>query len=362
MVSILFADLVGFTTLSEERDPEDVRELLARYFDVATTIVSRYGGTLEKFIGDAVVAVWGSPVALEDDAERAVRAALDLIPAVSLLADGDGRLQLRAAVSTGETAVTIGAQGQGMVAGDVVNTTARMQTAAGPGSVLIDAATRDATKAAIESAPAGAFSLKGKREPVALWTALRVVAARGGEGRAAGLEPPFVGRDRELRLMKEAALATAEERRAQIVSIMGVAGIGKSRLAWEFEKYTDGVVEDYWWHQGRCLSYGDGVAFWALAEMVRTRARVRDDDPPQSVAAKIDETVARFVPDAEERGWITPRCGICWASNNSATATAGGCSRDGGCSSSACPRIPRWCWCSRTSSGPTKGCSISSST
>ncbi len=307
VISILFADLVGFTPFSEERDPEEVREMLARYFDVATAIVGRYGGTLEKFIGDAVVAVWGTPVALEDDAERAVRAALDLVAAVADLGDEhSGSLELRAAVSTGETAVTIGALGQGMVAGDVVNTTARMQSAANSGSVLIDEATRRATEAAIQSAPAGAFTLKGKTEPVELWAALRVVAARGGEGRSRGLEPPFVGRDREFRLVKEAALATAEGGRAQLVSIVGVAGIGKSRLAWEFEKHTDGLVEDFWWHQGRCLSYGDGVAFWALAEMLRVRARIKEDDSPETTAAKLGETVARFVPDAEEAGWITP--------------------------------------------------------
>ena len=187
VTSILFADLVGFTTLSEQRDPEDVRELLARYFDTASMIVARYGGTLEKFIGDAVVAVWGTPIALEDDAERAVRAALDLVSAVAQLGeDTTSGLQLRAAVSTGETAVTIGALGQGMVAGDVVNTTARMQSAAEPGSVLIDEGTRRSTEAAIDSSPAGSFTLKGKAEPVDLWTALRVVAGRRGEGRSAG--------------------------------------------------------------------------------------------------------------------------------------------------------------------------------
>ena len=310
VTSILFADLVGFTTLSEQRDPEDVRELLARYFDTASGIVARYGGTLEKFIGDAVVAVWGTPIALEDDAERAVRAALDLVSAVAQLGDdANGTLHLRAAVSTGETAVTIGALGQGMVAGDVVNTTARMQSAAEPGSVLIDEATRRSTEAAIEISPAGSFTLKGKAEPVELWTALRVVAGRRGEGRSAGLEPPFVGRDREFRLIKEAAVATGEEGRAQLVSIVGIAGIGKSRLAWEFEKHSDGLVREIWWHQGRCLSYGDGVAFWALAEMVRMRARITEDDSEQSMAAKLEETVAQFVPDAEERDWIIPALG-----------------------------------------------------
>src|SRR6478609_6903710 len=150
MASILFADIVGFTPLAESRDPEEVRELLGRYFETAQEIVQRYGGVLEKFIGDAVVALWGAPVAQEDDAERAVRTALDLVSAVRALgAEAGVDLALRAGVSTGSVAVTLGAEGQGMVAGDVVNTTARIQAAAEPGTVLVDEATRRATEAAI---------------------------------------------------------------------------------------------------------------------------------------------------------------------------------------------------------------------
>ena len=191
VTSILFADLVGFTTLSEQRDPEDVRELLARYFDTASGIVARYGGTLEKFIGDAVVAVWGTPIALEDDAERAVRAALDLVSAVAQLGDDTNSGAAAAgAVSTGETAVTIGALGQGMVAGDVVNTTARMQSAARAG-VSADRRGHPAVdRGGHRELPAGSFTLKGKAEPVELWTALRVVAGRGGEGRSLGSNHP----------------------------------------------------------------------------------------------------------------------------------------------------------------------------
>ena len=228
LVSVLFADLVGHTTLSEGSDAEEVRELLSRYYDAARTIVARYGGTVEKFIGDAVMAVWGTPVAQEDDAERAVRAGLEIVAAVPEI---DARLGARAGVLTGEAAVTIGAEGEGMVAGDLVNTASRIQSAAEPGTVLVGETTKRAAEAAIAFEEAGSRELKGKTEAQKLWRALRVVANRGGEGRSIGLEAPFVGRDRELRLVKSLFHATAEDRRAALVSVNGVAGIGKSRLA-----------------------------------------------------------------------------------------------------------------------------------
>ena len=307
MVSVLFTDLVGFTTHAEGRDPEDVRELLSRYFETARAIVDRHGGTIEKFIGDAVVAVWGSPAAHEDDAERSVRAALELVAAVRDLG-GEAGLELaaRAGIATGETAVTIGAVGQGMVAGDIVNTAARIQGAARPGTVFMDEATRRASEAAIASDAAGTFELKGKAEPMRLWAASRVVANRGGEGRAAGLDPPFTGRDDDLRLCKQLFHATAEHGRSHLLTVTGPAGIGKSRLAWEFETYVDGLAADVLWHRGRCLSYGDGVAFWALAEMVRMRARITEDDAPGEALRRLDAMLAEHVPDAEDRAWITP--------------------------------------------------------
>ena len=198
-VSVLFADLVGFTSASEDRDAEDTRELLSRYFETCQRLISLYGGTVEKFIGDAVMAVWGTPVAQEDDAERAVRTALDLVAAVPEL---DPALKARAGVLTGEAAVTLGAEGEGMVAGDLVNTASRIQSTAEPGTVLVGEATKRATEAAIAYEPAGEHELKGKAEHVPLSRALRVLAARGGALRSEGLEPPFVGRDRELRLVK----------------------------------------------------------------------------------------------------------------------------------------------------------------
>ena len=304
LVSVLFADLVGHTALSEGSDAEEVRDLLSRYYEAARTIVKRYGGTVEKFIGDAVMAVWGTPVAQEDDAERAVRAGLEIVSAVP---DLDPRLRARAGVLTGEAAVTIGAEGEGMVAGDLVNTASRIQSAAEPGTVLVGEGTKRAAEAAVAFEEAGAHALKGKADAQTLWLALRVVANRGGEGRSIGLEAPFVGRDRELRLVKNLFHSTADGSRAALVSVLGVAGIGKSRLAWEFEKYADGVADTVYWHHGRCLSYGDGVAYWALADMVRGRAGVLEDDGPDQAVEKVGALVAGHFPDADERAWLEPR-------------------------------------------------------
>jgi class 3 adenylate cyclase/tetratricopeptide (TPR) repeat protein len=309
LVSVLFADLVGFTTLSEKRDAEEVRELLSRYFETARTIIARYGGTVEKFIGDAVMAVWGAPITREDDAERAVRAALELVDGVHALGAeiGADDLRARAGVLTGEAAVTLGAEGQGMVAGDLVNTASRVQSAAEPGTVLVGDSTKRAAEAAVVFEDASAHALKGKAEPVQLWRAMRVVGGAKGALRTAGLEAPFVGRDRELRLVKELFHASAEERKAQLVTITGIAGIGKTRVSWEFEKYVDGLVDDVWWHRGRCLSYGEGVAYWALAEMVRMRCDIAEDEEPASARQKLRESLAQHVADEDERSWVEPR-------------------------------------------------------
>ncbi len=309
LVSVLFADLVGFTSLAENRDAEEVRELLSRYFDTCKRLIGLYGGTIEKFIGDAVMAVWGAPTATEDDAERAVRAALDLVTAVKALGDelGAPDLNARAGVLTGEAAVTLGSTNEGMVAGDIVNTASRIQSLAEPGSVLVGEATKRSSEAAIAYEDVGAHPLKGKSEPVPLWRALRVTARVGGVLKAEGLEPPFVGRARELRLVKELFHGSAEERRAHLVSVVGIAGIGKSRLAWEFRKYIDGLVDTIWWQRGRCLAYGEGVAYWALAEMVRMRAEIAEGEEPSAARAKLRAAVETHVPDPEERSWIEPR-------------------------------------------------------
>jgi class 3 adenylate cyclase/predicted ATPase len=309
--SVLFCDLVGFTPLSESRDPEAVRELLSRYFGVARTVIGRYGGTVEKFIGDAVMAVWGTPTASEGDAERAVRAALDLITAVSQLGAeaGVAGLAARAGVVTAEMAVNLGAVGEGMVAGDAVNTAARVQAAAGPGQVLADAATQRLAGRAVGFADVGEHQLKGKAEPQWLWRATRVVSAVGGVQRVDGLEAPLTGRDAELRTIRELFHAAVERQLPRLVLVSGPAGVGKSRLGWEFEKYTDGLAQDVWWHRGRCLSYGEGVAFWALAEIVRQRLGIAEEDPAEVAAAKLNDGLAQYLPDPGERAYVGIRLG-----------------------------------------------------
>src|SRR5205823_4970394 len=199
----------------------------------------------------------------------------------------DPLLRARAGVLTGEAAVTLGATGEGMVAGDLVNTASRLQSAAEPGTVLVGEATRRVSEQAIVYVSAGEQELKGKAEPLAVWRALRVVSGVGGALKSAGLEPPFVGRDRELKLVKDLFHGCAQDGRAHLVSVTGIAGIGKSRLAWEFYKYFDGLVERVWWHRGRCLAYGEGVAYWALADMVRMRCRLTEDEAPGSAREKL---------------------------------------------------------------------------
>jgi class 3 adenylate cyclase/tetratricopeptide (TPR) repeat protein len=295
--------------MSEHRDPEEVRDLLSRYFDRCRSLIERYGGTVEKFIGDAVMAVWGTPVAREDDPERAVRAALALTQMVSELGEevGMAELQVRTGVLTGNAAVDVGAEGEGMVLGDTVNTASRLQSIAAPGTVLVDDVTRRASEAAIAYEDAGIHEVKGRDQPVRAWTALRVVAGSGGARRSAGLEAPFVGRERELHTIVEAGDQSAHERRAIHVSIVGEAGSGKSRLLWEFFKYLDGIREVRYWHQGRCLAYGEGVAYWALAEMVRARARIAEEDEPTVAREKLRAAVEQFVPDERERRLVEPR-------------------------------------------------------
>jgi class 3 adenylate cyclase/tetratricopeptide (TPR) repeat protein len=309
LVSVLFADLVGFTPFSESRDPEEVRGMLTRYFDRAQTIIEQFGGEVDKFIGDAVTAFWGAHQTQEDDADRAVRAALELIDSVSELGAEIGvpDLALRAGVLSGETSVGPGGNEKGLVVGDIVNTAARLQSEASPGLVFVGDSTHALTGDSIRYEFVGDLALKGKSAPVAVWRAVDIAAAVGGRGRADGLEAPFVGREDELRMLKDQIHATTREERARLVSIVGEAGIGKSRLAWELQKYLDGLTETFFWHEGRSPAYGEGVTFWALGEMVRQRARIAETDDQLKARTKLRTAVAEHVPDPDEQKWIEPR-------------------------------------------------------
>lgn len=308
LVSVLFADLVGFTTLSERRDPEEVRALLTDYFDRCREIVARFGGQVDKFIGDAVMAVWGATASKEDDAERAVRAALDLVDMVAKLGAeiGVSDLNARVGVYSGESSVGPGANDIGLIVGDKVNTASRLQSLAEPGTVLVGEPTFHLTSRSIAYTPMGEHTVKGKAESVAAFRADRLLSNLGGRGRAETFEAPFVGRDNELRICKDALHSVSREGRARSVSIVGQAGIGKSRLVWEFKKYVDGLVEDIFWHQGRSPSYGDGLTMWALGEMVRSRAGIAESDDETVSATRVGEMLTEYVSEEVDRDWIRP--------------------------------------------------------
>jgi class 3 adenylate cyclase/tetratricopeptide (TPR) repeat protein len=301
-VTVLFVDLVGFTAQAERLDPEDVRGLLAPYHAHVRAELERRGGTVEKFIGDAVMAVFGAPAAHEDDPERAVRAALAIRDWSAEHAD----LHVRVAVNTGEALVSIGsrpAEGEAMVAGDVVNTAARVQGAAPVNGVLVGETTYRATRDAIAYREAPPVQAKGKAAPVAVWEALEPIA-RFGVDISAGAKTPLVGRDRELELLRSILGRVREERAAQLVTIVGVPGIGKSRLVRELFQLVDEEAELITWRQGRCLPYGDSVAFWALGEIVKAEAGILESDSPAEAGRKLRQSVTRLVPEASETRWL----------------------------------------------------------
>ncbi len=301
VVSVLFIDLVGFTAASERADPEDVRARLQRYHARAKAEIERFGGTVEKFVGDAVMAVFGAPVAHEDDAERAVRAALAVLETMEEL-----ELDARAAVNTGEAVVALGARpeaGEGIVTGDVVNTAARLQASAPTGGLVAGEQTYWATRHAIDYEQLEPVDAKGKAEPVPVWRAL---AARSRFG--VDLEPsratPFVGRDDELEVLRQVYARTLRESACHLVTLVGEPGIGKSRLVAELRAFVDAREELVFWRQGRCLPYGEGIALWALGEIVKAHAGILESDDPATAHQKLSQALEPLVPSAAERAWI----------------------------------------------------------
>ena len=297
VVSVLFADLVGFTARAESLDPEDVDAILRPYHERLRSEFERHGGTVEKFIGDAVVAVFGAPAAHEDDPERAVRAAL----AIQEWAREEGELEVRVGITTGEALVSPDARpetGEGMAAGDVVNTAARLQSAAPVNGVLVDEATWRATRDVIGYGEAEPVAAKGKAEPVPVWEAREARSRYGVDVVQAGA--PLIGRGRELDLLTGALARVFEERAPQLVTLVGVPGIGKSRLVYELSRAVDATPELVHWRQGRSLPYGEGVTYWALAEMSKAQAGILETDSPDEVERKLAEAVAALgLEDAE---------------------------------------------------------------
>ena len=310
VVSVLFVDLVGFTDRSDRADPEDVRATLRPYHERVKVDIERHGGTVEKFIGDAVMAVFGAPVAHEDDAERAVRSALRILETIEDLRSEGLEVAVRAAVTTGEAVVALGARperGEGMVAGDVVNTAARLQSAAAVGTVVVDETTMRSTDGSIDFEALEPVVAKGKSEPIAVW---RAVGARSrvGQPEAATLTP-FVGRAHERTLLLETFLRTERESAVQLVTVVGEPGIGKSRLVTELRSALDDRAEIVTWRHGRCLPYGEGITFWALGEIVKAEAGILESDDRVEAASKLDATIAGLVEDESERRWFAATLG-----------------------------------------------------
>ncbi|HEY5872793.1 MAG TPA: adenylate/guanylate cyclase domain-containing protein [Gaiellaceae bacterium] len=295
VVTVLFADLVGFTSRAERMDPEDVRSLLRPYHARLRDELERFGGTVEKFIGDAVMAVFGAPVAHEDDAERAVRAALAIR---DWILDEQVELQVRIGVNTGQALVSLGArpeEGEGMVAGDVVNTAARLQSNAPVNGILVGDTTCRATRDAIDYRPAEPVQAKGKTDPVEAWEALEA-RGRVGVDISTLVRTPLVGRRRELDSLLDAFERTWGARSVQLVTLVGEPGIGKSRLVYELFEAVERHPELVFWRQGRSLPYGEGVSFWALGEMVKAHAGILETDGEEEADRKLRASVAATVP------------------------------------------------------------------
>jgi class 3 adenylate cyclase/tetratricopeptide (TPR) repeat protein len=297
VISALFCDLVGSTAQAERMDPEDVSALLSHYHARVRTELERFGGTVEKFIGDAVVALFGAPVAHEDDPERAVRAAL----AIRDWATDEPDLHVRLAVNTGEALVALGARleaGEGMASGDVVNTAARLQAAAPVDGILVGEQTYRATRDVIVYRDAEPVAAKGKAEPVPVWVAIEPRSRVGGErGHAAQL----VGRSEELDVLTDALARVTRERSAHLVTVVGVPGIGKSRLVHELRRAVETQGDLVTWHRGRALPYGEAVAFGPVAEIVKAQAEILDSDSAAVADQKLAAVVVAADPPEPER-------------------------------------------------------------
>lgn len=308
VVSAVFADIVGFTERSHEADPEDVQAALRPYYASLKDVIERFGGVVEKFVGDAVVGVFGAPVVHEDDPERATRAALRIQEAVRELNRSrptPDRLVVRVAVCTGEALVSLRARperGEWFVTGDVMNTASRLQQEAPPGGVVVDERTYASTRAVIEYEPVPPVRAKGKPTPIPVWLARAARSVSLREARRPALH--FVGRDRELALLTHAFETAVETGRAHLITITGEPGLGKTRIAGELRRIVEGPPKRGQWLQGHCLSYAEGTAFGPLGEAVKSFAGIRDSDAPAPAGEILRQAVEPLVEDPAERQWL----------------------------------------------------------
>ncbi len=302
VVTVLFADVVGSTTLASESDPEVVRSQMSRYFRRITEVAEAHGGTVEKFAGDAAMVVFGVPAVHDDDAERAVRAALEI-------REGAAELAVRVGVNTGEAVTAARDDRQFMVSGDAVNIAARLQQGAEPGEVVVGALTEQLTRAVIEYEPREPIAAKGKPEPLVAFRALRPrtqipVQARG----VPGLQASLVGRRRELRLLLDTFARTAEDRRPHLFTLVGAAGVGKSRLVSEaLAALADSGARLL---RGRCLPYGRGVTYWPLIEMLMQDTGIALTDERETALAKLERWLGELMGDDGQRPAIRARLSV----------------------------------------------------
>ncbi|MEP6681118.1 MAG: adenylate/guanylate cyclase domain-containing protein [Chloroflexota bacterium] len=298
VVSVLFADLVGFTSRAEQLDPEDVHALLTPYHARVKSELERFGGTVEKFIGDAIMALFGATAAHEDDPERAVRAAL----AIRDWVEEEPDLQVRIGITTGEALISLDARpeaGEGMASGDVVNTAARLQTAAPVGGILVDQTTYRATDRVIGYAQVDPVEAKGKAEPVVVWRPVEALSRLGVDVRQHG-GAALVGRGRELQVLTDALIRVKERAEPELITLVGVPGIGKSRLVYELLQEVDRESDLVTWRQGRSLPYGEGVTFWALGEMVKAQAGILETDGAEETESKLQHATHAVLSEPTE--------------------------------------------------------------
>jgi class 3 adenylate cyclase/tetratricopeptide (TPR) repeat protein len=313
VVSVLFADLAGFTERTERSDPEDVRSRLTVYHKTAREQVEAHGGRVEKLMGDGVFAVFGVPAAHEDDPERAVRAAIRLQEAVERLNEDDPNLALsvRVAVTTGEAIVQLDGEDQDRetIIGDVVNTASRLEAVAPPGGIVVDERTYLASRSMISYDDLDSVDLKGKADATAIWLATGT-RARQGVAVEESHRGPFVGRDPERAVLIDSLDRTIGADTVQLVTVIGEPGAGKSRLLHEFKAVLDNRTDTFWWKQGRCLPYGEGITFWALGEIVKAQAGILESDTEVDADRKLNHAVTTLIDDPTQTEWMVSRLSL----------------------------------------------------